>query len=149
MNSYQRLSPSAWAGAYRCWGFDNREAPVRVASPYWDREEQSVNVELKSCDSSSNPHLALAATIAAGLDGVARKIDPGAPVRVDPVKLGNAEGLPGSLAVVLDLLEHDDVLTEALGPEMTRTYLQFKRSEVAAYAGLDPELVAAEHRYKF
>jgi glutamine synthetase len=149
MNSYQRLSPSTWAGAFRCWGFDNREAPVRVASPYWDREEQSVNVELKSCDSSSNPHLALAATIAAGLDGIARKIDPGAPVRVNPVKLGNAEGLPGSLAVVLDLLEHDDVLADALGPEMTRTYLQFKRSEVAAYAGLDPELVAAEHRYKF
>ena len=91
----------------------------------------------------------MAATIAAGLDGIARQIDPGAPVRVNPVKLGNVEGLPGSLAVVLDLLEHDDVLTDALGAEMTRTYLQFKRSEVAAYAGLAPELVAAEHRYKF
>jgi glutamine synthetase len=149
MNSYQRLSPSAWAGAFRCWGFDNREAPVRVASPYWDREEGSVNVELKACDSSSNPHLALAATIAAGLDGIERQLDPGDPVRVNPAKLGNAEALPGSLAVVLDLLEHDDVLTDALGAEMTRTYLQFKRSEVDAYRDLAPDVVAAEHRYKF
>ena len=34
-NSYQRLQPDSWSGVFRCWGFDNREAPVRVASPYW------------------------------------------------------------------------------------------------------------------
>jgi glutamine synthetase len=151
INSYQRLQPSAWAGDFLVWGFDNREAPVRVASPYWDREEGSLNIELKACDSSSNPHLALGATIAAGLDGVARKLDPGDPVRVDPVKLpeGSAAQLPHSLAEVLDLLEADEALTAAMGPQMTSTYLQYKRSEVAAYAAMDPEQVAAEHRYKF
>ena len=43
MNSYQRLSPSAWAAPTAAGGSTTREAPVRVASPYWDREEQSVN----------------------------------------------------------------------------------------------------------
>jgi glutamine synthetase len=149
MNSYQRLAPSAWAGAHLAWGFDNREAPVRVASPYWDREEQSYNVELKSCDSSANPHLALAGTIAAGLDGIARTLDPGDPVSVNPAKLDGIASLPGSLAEVLDLLEADEELTGALGAEMTSTYLRFKRSEVRAFAALEPEQIAAEHRYKF
>jgi glutamine synthetase len=151
MNSYQRLQPSAWAGDYLVWGFDNREAPVRVASPYWDREEGSYNVELKACDSSSNPHLALGATIAAGLDGVARKLDPGDPVQIDPVKLpeGAAAQLPHSLAEVLDLLEADEALSAAMGPEMAKTYVQFKRSEVESYKKMDPEQIAAEHRYKF
>ena len=73
------------------------------------------------------------------------------PVRVDPVKLpeGSAAQLPHSLAEVLDLLEADEALTAAMGPQMTSTYLQYKRSEVAAYAAMDPEQVAAEHRYKF
>jgi glutamine synthetase len=150
MNSYQRLMPSAWAGAFLTWGFDNREAPVRVASPYWDREEQSTNVELKAVDPSANPHLALAGVIAAGLDGIAGSIDPGEPAGVNPAKLGDAVApLPSSLAEVLDLLERDTVLTGAMGPDMTRTYLQFKRSEVAAYRDMEPEQVAAEHRYKF
>jgi glutamine synthetase len=149
MNSYQRLMPSAWAGAFLAWGFDNREAPVRVASPYWDREEQSANVELKAVDSSANPHLALAGAIAAGLDGIANSIDPGEPAAVNPAKLDAAEALPASLAEVLSLLEGDQALTAAMGPEMTRTYLQFKRSEVAAFSPMEPEQVAAEHRYKF
>jgi glutamine synthetase len=151
MNSYQRLQPSAWAGSFLTWGFDNREAPVRVASPYWNREEGSYNVELKACDSSSNPHLALAGTIAAGLDGIARRVEPGEPATIDPAKLpeGSVERLPASLEAVLALLESDEALTRAMGAEMTSTYLRFKRSEIDAYAGADPEQVAAEHRYKF
>jgi len=150
-NSYRRIVPRYWAGAYTCWGLDNREAPVRVASPYWNREEGSYNVELKACDSSSNPHLALAGTIAAGLDGIARRVEPGEPATIDPAKLpeGSVERLPASLEAVLALLESDEALTRAMGAEMTSTYLRFKRSEIDAYAGADPEQVAAEHRYKF
>ena len=72
-NSYRRLQPSAWASATTAWGFDNKEAALRVASPFYRREEQSYNIEFKSCDASANPYLALGALIAAGVDGVARR----------------------------------------------------------------------------
>ena len=150
VNSYQRLSPDSWSGVHHCWGFDNREAPVRVASPYWGREEGTINIELKSVDASCNPHLALGAALAAGLDGIARDVDPGQPVDVNPSRMQPPPpSLPGSLEQVLDLLEADAVLAGAMGPDMLSTYLALKRSEAAAYAAFEPEAIAAEYRYKF
>src|SRR3954469_17487477 len=90
-NSYHRIVPGSWAGAFGCWGFDNREAPVRVASAFRGAEEASTNAELKACDSSANPYLALGGLIAAGLDGVERKLEPPEPVDVDPARLGEHE----------------------------------------------------------
>src|SRR3954466_10327027 len=90
-NSYHRIVPGYWAGAFGCWGFDNREAPVRVASAFRGAEEASTNAELKACDSSANPYLALGGLIAAGLDGVERKLEPPEPVDVDPARLGEHE----------------------------------------------------------
>ena len=80
-NSYRRLQPSAWASATTAWGFDNKEAALRVASPFYRREEQSYNIEFKASDASANPYLALGALIACGLDGVARELDAGEPGR--------------------------------------------------------------------
>src|SRR6201992_1684905 len=57
VNSYRRLAPSMWSGAYACFGPDNREAAVRVCSPIG--AAGSVNLELKPSDSSANPYLAL------------------------------------------------------------------------------------------
>ena len=54
-NSYRRIVPHYWAGAFTCWGHDNREAPVRVPSVFRGSEEASTNVELKSSDASCNP----------------------------------------------------------------------------------------------
>jgi glutamine synthetase len=150
VNSFQRLQPDSWSGVYHCWGFDNREAPVRVASPYWGREERTTNVELKAVDGSCNPHLALGGALAAGLDGIARGLDPGAPVAVNPARLDSRPPLlPLSLDVALGLLESDAVLAGAMGQPMLSTYLALKRSEVAAYAGAEPETIAAEYRYKY
>lgn len=56
-----RRAPGFWAGAFVCWGAANKEAPLRVLGD---------NIELKAVDATANPHLALAAIIAAGLDGV-------------------------------------------------------------------------------
>ena len=150
VNSYQRLQPDSWSGVHRCWGFDNREAPVRVASPYWGREEGTINVELKAVDGSCNPHLALGAVLAAGLDGMARELDPGPPVVVNPARLPSPPpSLPLALDATLSALEADATLTEALGASMLGTYLALKRSEVAAYAGAEPEAIAREYQYKF
>src|SRR5262249_3479248 len=69
-NSYRRLQPHFWSSAYTAWGFDNREAALRVVSPFWGREEQTFNLELKAVDASANPYLALGGLILCGLDGI-------------------------------------------------------------------------------
>src|SRR3954451_11421851 len=86
-NSYHRIVPQYWAGAFACWGLDNREAPVRVASTFRGAEEASTNAELKACDASCNPSLALGGLIAAGLDGIDRGLEPPEPLQVDPATL--------------------------------------------------------------
>jgi len=88
-NSYHRIVPQFWAGAFTCWGHDNREAPVRVPSVFRGMEERSTNVELKAADASSNPYLAIGGLIAAGLDGLERGLEPPDPVEVDPATIAD------------------------------------------------------------
>jgi glutamine synthetase len=134
--SYERLKPQMWAGAVAAWGYDNRECPVRVASSFAGREENSANVEIKSVDASANPYLAAAGIIAAGLDGVRRELVPPAPAWHDPATLSTAErqacgvrDLPHSQDVALNLLEADEVLMAALGDLMGPLYLAVRRAE--------------------
>lgn len=145
-NSYRRLNPRSWSSAYTAFGPDNREAAVRIASTFWGQEEQSVNLELKASDASANPYLALGALIAAGLDGVAHRWHPGAPVLVDPDTLSEAERhtagihrLPATLGEALDALADDTVLRDAMGPLLYESYTTVKRSEFDAFA-LENEL---------
>lgn len=141
VNSYRRLAPMSWASAYRCYGPDNREAAVRVCSPFWGDEQGSTNLELKPSDSTSNPYLALGAVIHAGLDGIRNKLDPGEALTVDPATMTEREReqrgvrrLPETLPDALDALERDELLMEALGPLRRTAYLTVKRSEAAAFA---------------
>ena len=83
-NSYRRLQPRSWSTSDVVWGFDNRQAAVRAASPFWGREMETSNIEMKASDSTSNLYIALASMIAAGLDGIDHKIDPGEPTQIDP-----------------------------------------------------------------
>ena len=75
-NSYQRLQPQVCSSAFICYGPDNREAAVRIPSPFWGREAESTNLEFKPCDSSCNPYLALGGLIAAALDGIRNHEEP-------------------------------------------------------------------------
>lgn len=59
-----------WSGAYQCWGKENREAPLRTACPPGVTDGLVSNFEIKSFDGCANPHLGLAAIIAAGIDGL-------------------------------------------------------------------------------
>jgi glutamine synthetase len=155
-NSYRRLQPSAWASATTAWGFDNKEAALRVASPFYQREEQSYNIEFKSCDASANPYLALGGLIAAGLDGVARGLDPGAPAEHDPARLSAADlerskirPLPASMTSALDELEKDELLLGSLGDLLGRCYLAVRRSEAEAFAAGDTGFELRQHFYRF
>ena len=155
-NSYHRIIPHYWAGAFTCWGYDNREAPVRVASVFRGAEEESTNAELKACDATCNPYLALGGLIAAGLDGLERGIEPPEPVDVDPATIPEDERarrgivrLPATQAEALDALAADELLLAALGPTLADSYLAVRRSEWAAYSAGDAAFEQQGHFTKY
>jgi glutamine synthetase len=138
-NSYRRLVPQSWAGAFRAWGYENREAAVRVTRG----PAGATRLELKTSDPTANPYLALGALIAAGLDGVKRKLEPPPEVTVDPGHLSederrrlSIERLPENLGRALDALAKDPVLIESLGPARARAYMAVKLMEWEALRSL-------------
>jgi glutamine synthetase len=154
-NSYHRIVPQFWAGAFTCWGHDNREAPLRVPSTYWGAEEASTNVELKACDASCNPYLALGGLIAAGIDGLERELEPPEAVDVDPASIPEPERermgirrLPQSQREALDALAGDEVLRGALGP-LADSYLAVRYSEWADYSQGDERFEQQGHFLKY
>jgi glutamine synthetase len=156
VNSYRRLQPRFWSSAYTAWGPDNREGAIRIPSKRRGREMESTNLELKPCDPSCNPYLALGGLLAAGLDGMARKLDPGDPALVDPDTIPEVERkrrgirrLPTSLGDALDALERDEVLRGALGEVLAREYLAVKRSEVRGFEGKEVAFEIEHHFYKY
>lgn len=156
VNSYRRLQPHAWASSYVCWGFDNREAAVRVPSSFRGRERATTNIELKTVDSTNNPYLAIGAIIAAGLDGIERHLDPGPALDVDPGLLSDRERaqrdmarLPTSLEEALDNLEKDTVLLDALGQTLATAYITVRQSEASAYGKMPIEQEYREHFERF
>jgi len=155
-NSYRRLLPHFWSSAYGAYGFDNREGAIRVPSMFWGRESESINLEFKPSDHSGNPYLAIGSLLAAGLDGIENKIDPGEPEEIDPGNYSDEERLmrgirrlPTSLDEALDELENDDVLKEALGPLLFTSYIAVKRNESAFFKEKTPEEEVRQHFYKY
>ena len=156
VNSYRRLQPQMWASAFRAWGPDNREGAVRVASPFKGHEAESTNVELKSSDSSANPYISLGGVIAAGLDGIERKLTLPPAVTVDPYALSDkerqtigADRLPQSLKEALDNLKRDDTLLKALGERLATSYIAVKELDVEAFAAEDDAFEFRQHIYKY
>ena len=157
VNSYRRLQPGWWAGAYTCYGLDNREASVRVLSAHLlpEASGSSTNFELKTCDASSNPYLALGAVIAAALDGIEHQWHPGAPLESAPGSLTNEERvdrritlLPTSLEEAINQFEVNRVLPAALGPELTRSFIAIRKAE-AAYFQEHPEEELSRHLFVY
>jgi glutamine synthetase len=149
-NSYQRIAPGMWASAFAAYGPDNREAAVRLASPVAGAESATANVEIKPVDVTANPYLALAAVLAAGMDGMDRGLDPGEPTTVDPATLSdegraerNIRPLPTSPDTALNALENDEVLIEALGAPLVRTHLAVGRAQAEIAREISPEEVAS------
>jgi glutamine synthetase len=142
VNSYKRLkhgtttSGATWAPVYISYGYNNRTQMLRVPGPG--------RVEDRTIDGSCNPYLAATVLLAAGLDGIERKLDPGEPVsgnlyttsQTDLAKQG-IELLPANLLDATRELERDDVLREALGRGRNEDYIDYfirvKRDEWTNY----------------
>ncbi len=143
-NSFKRIRPRFWSGAYTCWGIGNREAALRAPQPSAGRP--ITNIELKTSDATANPYIALGALIAAGLDGIERGLRLGDPVNGDPADLTDEERsrlgirqLPSSLGEAIGELERDEVLLAALGSDLARSYLAVRRAEWEAMRDLSHE----------
>jgi glutamine synthetase len=133
-NSYRRIRPGAWSGAFQVWGYNNREAALRVPT---EPIGPTTNVELKTVDATSNPYLALGAVIACGLDGVERALRLPPPTQVPPASLDaiqqRASGikrLPNKLDISLRALAEDSVILNALGEPLARALIAIRRAEM-------------------
>ncbi len=136
VNSYRRLVPGYEAPVYLVWSKGNRSAAIRI--PFYERGvEKSKRIEFRSPDPSANPYLAFAAILAAGLDGIKRKIEPGDPVDKNVYAMSEEEKrrlgireLPRSLDEALDELESDhDFLFPIFTKEALESYIEVKRAE--------------------
>lgn len=149
-----RLRPGYFAGAYAFWGLENREATLRVAQGGELVTEGYWNVELKASDASANPHLALGAILAAGLDGIASGLTPPPSITADPgtwsAQEREARGielLPQSSEAARAALEADPVISGTLGADLLGAFLAARRSDEAWAADKDEETWVDGHRW--
>jgi glutamine synthetase len=151
-NSFRRIRPHFWAGAFTAWGYDNREAALRVSRG----KTGASRFELKAADASANPYLALSAMLAAGLDGIEKKLELPAETTVDPGLISEAErttnqvhALPQNLGQALEELQKNKVLLGALGNERAKAYLAVKKMEWEALKDvtLEDEVKMLAERY--
>ncbi|WP_211258857.1 glutamine synthetase family protein [Spirillospora albida] len=153
--SYLRLVPSHWAGAFACWGLENREAALRLVTGADGERATAANLEVKCIDGAANPYLALAAVLAAGRAGIAAEAALPDPVTVDPASIDADEraargiaALPSSLGASVAAFEADAVLRDALGEVVADTVATVRRGEIALLDGASPEEVAATVRWR-
>lgn len=137
VNSYKRLGTSFEAPHYVSWAHVNRAALIRVPSTALGKESHT-RLELRSPDPSSNPYLAGAVMLMAGLDGIKHRIplsDPWEETLIEqhPQRLRAVKTLPRSLGEAIDALNEDDVILAALGSYVSDRYIEAKRLEYAEY----------------
>lgn len=136
VNSYKRLVPGYEAPVYISWGRTNRSALIRIPRTSHNRP-QSTRCELRCPDPSANPYLAFAVMLAAGLDGIERKLEPPIPAeedlyQVDTTRAG-FDTLPGSLGEALEAMKQDKVVQEALGQHVFERFIEAKTLEWDQY----------------
>ncbi len=133
-NSYKRLVPGYEAPTLIAWGFKNRSSQIRV--PNFFNKKSAARCEIRSPDGSGNLYLQLAVLLAAGLDGIEKKMDPPAPVDVNLFKMSEkelekmgVEYLPGSMFLALQEMKGSDWIKEVLGESAYSQYLDSKVNE--------------------
>ena len=136
VNSYKRLVPGYEAPTCICWSARNRTPLVRIPAT----RGEDTRIELRSPDPACNPYLALALCLAAGLDGIRKKMSPPPSLEGDMYLLSpeerrnqGIEDLPGNLKEAVDAFEKDPLMKEVLGEEVCRKYVWAKRREWESY----------------
>jgi len=116
INSYKRTVPGAWAPVNATWGVDNRTTAVRAIPSH----RKSARVELRITGADINPYLAMAASLAAGLDGIERKLE--LPPPTVNAYSGDAPPLPRTLAEATALFRNSALAADWLGAAFVDHY---------------------------
>ena len=135
VNSYKRLVPGYEAPVYVTWAQRNRSDMGRIPM-YKPRKEDSTRLELRSPDPACNPYLAFSVVLAAGLDGIRRKLSPPPATEENVFELTEAERrhrgitqLPASLGEAIARAEGSPLLRRALGEHVYESFLRNKKIE--------------------
>lgn len=154
--SYERLKPQHWSGAFTCWGWENREAALRLVKGTAGTRGRAANFELKSIDGASNPYLTAAVVIASALDGLERGLRLPEPIQVDPALLSeearSSKGiyqLPADLGEAIDELERSTFVRSTLGDPLFEAFLAVRRLEWDTYREMDMGEVVDAHRWRY
>ena len=131
-NSYRRFVPYSWAGTTATWGVDNRSAGLRAIRG----GDGAMRIEHRQAGADANPYLAVAAALAAGLEGGDRECEPPRPVDGDVYASadGAARQLPATLGEATDLLERSALARDWLGDDVVEHCVAMRRGELAAQA---------------
>jgi len=136
VNSYKRLTPDFEAPTHVAWSEVNRNPLIRLST----QRGEGTFVEYRLPDPACNPYLSLAAILAAGIEGIRKKMDPGPPVNKDIFKMSQRERsrlrvdlLPNDLSEAIRAFQKDKFLQNALGSRISNHIIQAKRSEWQEY----------------
>ncbi len=154
--SLLRRRPGYWAGAFGFWGVENREAALRLVPGSALLGPDHTNVELKACDASANPYLALAVTIGAGLAGVRDGLEPPDPVQEDVGTWDDARRAAAGIAPLATTFEQQqdnllgsDLVREVLGADLLGAFAACRAADAAWAAERDDEEVVASLRWQY
>jgi glutamine synthetase len=132
VNSYKRLVPGYEAPVYIAWSPSNRSPLIRIPST----RGKSTRLELRSPDPTCNPYLSFAIILAAGLDGIEKKMTPPPAADLNIFQMTDAQraalgidSLPGSLDAAIGLFKTDSLLQDVLGEHIFSRYIEAKEKE--------------------
>jgi glutamine synthetase len=136
VNSYKRTNSGFEAPSYIAWSLANRSPLIRIPS----RRGEYTRIEMRNPDTSINPYLAFAGILAAGLDGIEKKMTPPACINGNIYEMTDAqradlgiEKFTQTLGEAIEAFEKDDILKECLGDHLCTKYIQAKKEEWKEY----------------
>jgi glutamine synthetase len=128
VNSYKRYVDASWAPTRLAWSYDNRTAGFRVVG-----DGPSMRIECRIAGADANPYLALAASLASGLDGIANQTAAPKAFEGDAYSARDLQHVPRTLAEATELFASSEFAKRAFGADVVEHYAHFFRTEVAAY----------------
>jgi glutamine synthetase len=139
INSYKRLVPGYEAPVYLSWARRNRSDLIRVPE-YRPGKEAATRIEFRSPDPACNPYLVFSVMLAAGLEGIEKKMEPPAPVEENVYEMSEEERnergigtLPASLLDAIRLTENSELVRKALGEHVFKAFIENKKIEWDSY----------------
>ena len=136
VNSYRRLVPGFDAPVHLAWSAKNRSSLIRIPAS----RGMNTRIELRSPDAASNPYLAIATCLMAGLDGIEKNLTPPPATNTNVFNIGRRQSdqvkiemLPASIEEAIECYQKDAFMRETLGEHTFNQYLYSKKRELNAY----------------